>query len=157
MPYITHPIRVADQLKHAGASKELICAGYLHDTVEDTPVSLEDIKKTFGVKIANLVAAHTEDKSKSWKERKQRTIDTLTIADPELKYLIVADKLDNLLSLEKDLQVYGKEVWKNFNAGPDQQKWYYESIAQKMYAGLSEKDIPHFFKEYEEAVQRFFG
>src|SRR5699024_12152702 len=65
VPYITHPIRVAEKLKLVGASEELICAGYLHDTVEDTSVEIVDIQKTFGTRVADLVAAHTEDKSRS--------------------------------------------------------------------------------------------
>jgi len=157
IPYITHPNRVAVRLKQAGASDELVCAGYLHDVVEDTPVEIEDIKEKFGMKVAHFVAAHTEDKSKSWQERKQHTIDTIKNADKEVKYLIVADKLDNLLSLEKDLQDQGSKIWKNFNAGPDQQKWYYVSIAENMYTGLAKQDIPDYFKEYKETVKRVFG
>jgi len=157
VPYITHPIRVAEKLKLVGASEELICAGYLHDTVEDTSVEIVDIQKTFGTKVADLVAAHTEDKSRSWKERKQHTIDTVSQANRDVKYLIVADKLDNLLSLEKDIKTQGNQIWKNFNAGPDQQRWYYESIAKHMYTGLEKENIPSLFKEYEEAVNRFFS
>lgn len=156
-PYITHPIRVAERLKQAGANDELIAAGYLHDTVEDTAVRITDIKDAFGSKVADLVAAHTEDKTKSWQERKQHTIDTIQQADKEIKYLIVADKLDNLLSLEKDLRELGEYIWKNFNAGFDKQKWYYESIAKNMYQGLAKWDIPDFFKQYEETVERVFG
>lgn len=156
-PYVTHPIRVAERLKQAGASKELIAAGYLHDTVEDTSVEIKDIEETFGPKVAQLVAAHTEDKTKSWKERKQHTIDLIKHADKEVKYLIVADKLDNLLSIEKDLKDLGERIWNNFNAGPDLQKWYYESIADNMYQGLAPQDIPDFFKQYEETVKRVFG
>lgn len=155
-PYITHPIRVADRLKKAGCCEALICAGYLHDVVEDTPITIEDIKDQFGAQVAALVAAHTEDKTKSWQERKQHTIATIKYAEKEVKYLIVADKLDNLLGLEKDLQNQGEEVWQHFNAGPDKQKWYYESIAEYMCIGLDEKDIPDYFKEYEKAVQRVF-
>src|SRR5699024_6331255 len=157
VPYITHPIRVAEKLKLVGASEELICAGYLHDTVEDTSVEIVDIQKTFGTRVADLVAAHTEDKSRSWKERKQHTIDTVSQANRDVKYLIVADKLDNLLSLEKDIKTQGNQIWKNFNAGPDQQRWYYESIAKHMYTGLEKENIPSLFKEYEEAVNRFFS
>lgn len=156
-PYITHPIRVAKRLEMFGCSEALIAAAYLHDVVEDTDVALEDIEETFGTKIAELVAAHTEDKSKSWQERKQHTIDTLKHANKEVKYLIVADRLDNLLGLEKDLKEKGDAIWENFNAGPDKQKWYNENVVRNMYVGLEVKDIPAFFKEYEETVKRVFG
>src|SRR5690606_16939992 len=120
------------RLEREGYSDELVCAGYLHDVVEDTIYDIEDIELNFGKKVASIVAAHTEDKSKSWKMRKQHTIDTIKQANKEVKYLIVADKLDNLIGLEQDLITLGPSVWKNFNAGIEEQKWYNESIAQNM-------------------------
>ncbi|WP_010098227.1 HD domain-containing protein [Ornithinibacillus scapharcae] len=155
--YITHPIRVAERLEREGFSDELVCAGYLHDVVEDTIYEREDIERLFGIKVADMVAAHTEDKSKSWKDRKQHTIDTIKQADKEIKYLIVADKLDNLIGLERDLKMLGPSVWKNFNAGIEEQKWYNESIAQYMKNGLHEHEIPAYFLEYENLVKKVFG
>ena len=156
IPYITHPIRVAAILEKAGAGEELISAGYLHDVVEDTPVEIEEIEKVFGKQIASLVRAHTEDKSKSWQERKQHTIDTLKTANRDIKQLIVADRLDNLLSVEKDLEEKGPAIWDIFNAGADKQRWYNEEIAKNMYAGLNKNEIPAFFEEFAEAVDRVF-
>lgn len=157
IPYITHPIRVAERLESIHASDELICAAYLHDVVEDTPFEIEDIEQQFGPRVAHLVAAHTEDKSKSWQERKQHTIDIMKDAEKEVKYLIVADRLDNLLDLEKDLQQLGEQAWDIFNAPYEKQKWYNESIAKNMYVGLAEQDIPPFFEDFEQAIQRVFG
>lgn len=156
-PYINHPLRVAKRLQDVRSSDELVCAAYLHDVVEDTPFEIEDIESLFGPRIASIVAAHTEDKSKSWKERKQHTIDTVKVADKEVKYLIVADRLDNLLDFEKDLKQFGDTVWDNFNAGYDDQKWYNESIVNHMCDALNENDIPMFFREYEQAVKRVFS
>ena len=156
IPYITHPIRVAERLESIHASDELICAAYLHDVVEDTPFEIEDIEQQFGPRVAHLVAAHTEDKSKSWQERKQHTIDIMKDAEKEVKYLIVADRLDNLLDLEKDLQQLGEQAWDIFNAPYEKQKWYNESIAKNMYVGLAEQDIPPFFEDFEQVIQRVF-
>ncbi|WP_164670886.1 HD domain-containing protein [Virgibacillus doumboii] len=155
--YITHPIRVAERLQEAGFSDELICAGYLHDVVEDTPYEMEDIEDAFGPRVTHLVAAHTEDKSKSWQERKQHTIDTVKYAEKEVKYLIVADKLDNLLSMEKEYERQGDALWYNFNAGYEQQKWYNKSIEENMCVGLAESEIPAYFQKFSEAVKRVFG
>jgi (p)ppGpp synthase/HD superfamily hydrolase len=156
-PYITHPIRVAAQLENADFSDELVCAGYLHDVVEDTIYNIEDIEKEFGPEVARLVAAHTEDKSKSWQARKQHTIDTFKTADKDVKYLIVADKLDNLQDLEQSLQQQGAVVWEKFNAGKNKQKWYNESIAAHMYDGLDTEDTPNYFQTFAETVERVFG
>ncbi|WP_375540665.1 HD domain-containing protein [Virgibacillus saliphilus] len=156
-PYISHPIRVAERLEENGFTDEVVCAGYLHDVVEDTPYEMKDIKCEFGERVAKLVAAHTEDKSKSWQERKQHTIDTITYAQKEIKYLIVADKLDNLLEMERDLKLQGDAAWDKFSAGFEKQKWYNQSIATNMYVGLDPNDAPDYFGEFEEAVERVFG
>lgn len=155
-PYITHSIRVAERLEQAGLADELVCAAYLHDVVEDTPYEIEDIENKFGKKVAYLVAAHTEDKSKSWLERKQHTIDTVKSAEKEIKYLIVADKLDNLLDMEKAFAQQGDVIWNHFHAGPEKQKWYNVSIAKNMYFGLDSNEVPGYFKEFEEVVGQFF-
>lgn len=157
VPYVTHPIRVAERLENTGASDELICAGYLHDVVEDTLYTIADIERHFGPKVAKLVAAHTEDKSKSWQERKEHTIKTLKHADKEVKYLIVADKLDNILDLEKDIQANGAIIWEKFNASIEKQRWYNQAIAENMYKGLAVEETPVYFKEFAEAVDRVFG
>jgi len=156
-PYITHPIRVAERLEQEGFSNELVCAAYLHDIVEDTSYETEDIIDMFGEKIAHLVAAHTEDKAKSWTERKQHTIETVREAEKEIKYLIVADRLDNLLDMEKELKQQGHAIWEHFNAGFEKQKWYHISIAENMYVGLDNEDVPDFFGEFAETVKRVFG
>ncbi|MBU5265469.1 HD domain-containing protein [Virgibacillus proomii] len=157
LPYITHPIRVAKILEEAGCSVEVICAGFLHDVVEDTCNTIKDIEAHFGEHIASIVQAHTEDKSLTWQERKQHTISLVKSANKEIKQLIVADKLDNLLSIEEDLNTYGNVVWDNFSAPFEKQKWYYQSIADVMYHDLSANEIPAYFKTYEKAVARVFG
>lgn len=155
-PYISHPIRVAKQLEKCQLPEELICAGYLHDVVEDTPINMEDIEQHFGKRVANIVAAHTEDKSKSWKERKQETIEAVKAGSKEVKYLIVADKLDNLLDVQALQSSMGDDVWKEFRANKEEQQWYNEAIVEHMYEGLEEKDIPAFFHTYEHVVQEVF-
>ncbi|QAS52594.1 HD domain-containing protein [Halobacillus litoralis] len=154
--YIVHPIRVAEILKEAGYRDAVICAGYLHDVAEDTEYSLDDIEKEFGVTVKNLVASHTEDKSKSWQERKQHTIDTVASGSEEIKALIIADKLDNLRSLKKEMDIHGEVVWNFFNAGYDSQKWYNESIAKAIETGHSKNGAPLFFFDYRKLVKQTF-
>lgn len=156
-PYVTHPIRVAERLEKNGYSTELVCAGYLHDVAEDTLYEIDDIEREFGDRVAALVAAHTEDKSKTWQERKQHTIDRIRYAEKEVKCLIIADKLDNLICLEKNLKQQGDNVWNNFNAGFEKQMWYNRSIVANMYVGLDDRNVPDYFREYANVVERFFG
>jgi len=152
-PYVEHPIRVAKILKEAGFREEVIIAGLLHDTVEDTDVTLEEIEEKFGSDVANIVAYHTEDKSLSWEERKQHTIDVVKTAPYEVKALIIADKLDNLQSLKQQYDVMGEEVWKAFKRGKEQQCWYNCSIVDVI---STFEDSPQFFATYQQLVRAFF-
>lgn len=100
MPYIVHPLEVMHILELMHADKQLMAAGVLHDTVEDTKATIEDIEKRFGKDVAELVAAHTEkDKSKPWKERKTEALDHLYDAPERVKMLVLADKLANIRAI----------------------------------------------------------
>lgn len=156
-PYIMHPIAVAKILEESGLSQEVIAAGLLHDTVEDTPATIEDIADHFGEIVSNIVAAHTEDKTKSWEERKQHTIDVSKSGPIEVKALIAADKLDNLRSLVESYAVKKDKVWDTFKRGYEKQKWYHLSVANNIFIGLDEKDIPAFFYQFKNEAEQFFN
>ena len=92
-PYIVHPMEVLQLLTEMQASEEIKVAGVLHDTVEDTAMTIEDIEEYFGSLVAGYVAFSTEDKSKTWFERKKRTIEKSKNTPIEIKKLKLADKL----------------------------------------------------------------
>lgn len=127
VPYIVHPLEVVTILQRMNAGTELLCAGALHDTVEDTAATLEEIEAEFGGHVAELVAAHTEDKSRTWEERKQISNEHLQMASDEVRRLILADKLSNLRSIAADLRLQGdsEEYWQKYNRGRTAQSWYY--------------------------------
>lgn len=158
-PMVSHPIRVADTLKRFGFSVETVIAGFLHDVVEDTDVTLDDIEKEFGAEVRRIVAGNTEDKTKTWLERKQHTIDWIRTAPLEVRALIVADKLDNLMCLIQDHGDVGEEIWDSFAKGRLEQSWYFTSIADGMYApsaDIQPGDFPSFFDEYNLLANAFF-
>jgi len=133
IPYITHPVAVGMLLVKNGYSEEIVAAGILHDTVEDTPITLEEIKKEFGENIAEIVEGSSEpNKSLSWKERKEHTIDFLKTASEDIHAVVCADKLHNIRSIIRDYEQVGEEVWGRFNAGKEQQKWYYKNIVESL-------------------------
>ncbi|MFS0781824.1 HD domain-containing protein [Bacillus sp. 1P06AnD] len=153
-PYIEHPKRVSFILKQANLDEDIVIAGLLHDTVEDTPVTIEDIQAAFGDRVAEIVASHTENKALSWEERKKHTIETVKAAPMEIKALIVADKLDNIRSLVEQYGSLGENMWKAFKRGPDKQAWYNRSVAD----AIKEVDNPPaFFTEYRDLVAEFFN
>jgi (p)ppGpp synthase/HD superfamily hydrolase len=129
IPYITHPVAVGMILMKAGYDEELISAGILHDTVEDTPLTLNTIEEIFGSRVARIVAGCSEpDKTLGWEDRKRHTIEYLKTAPLEIRVVVCADKLHNIRSISDDYQQMGEAVWTKFKRGKDQQKWYYQNV-----------------------------
>ncbi|MHA1967786.1 MAG: HD domain-containing protein [Candidatus Hodarchaeales archaeon] len=144
-PYIVHPMDVATILMKNKASEDIIIAGLLHDLIEDEGVSYDDIKEKFSRKVADLVIAVSEpeelkntkkDPRKTWKQRKNHTIERITKASFDVKLLSCADKLANIRDLYNDYSILGEKLWEKFNAPKEDQKWYYYSMLQ----GFSEGD-----------------
>lgn len=152
IPYILHPLEVLQILYSMRADTNLMIAGVLHDTVEDTDTTLDEIKELFGDDVAELVASNSEDKSKSWDERKQHTIDELASAPKRVKMLIMADKLSNIRSIAYDYEARGDGLWKRFNAPKEKQAWYYDGILDALY---DMQDIPDCEKAYWELTGLF--
>lgn len=131
-PYILHPLEAMQILASVKADTFLLIAGVLHDTVEDTETTIEEIAELFGSDVADLVSANSEDKSKSWDERKTHTIKSLKEAPLRVKMLIAADKIANLRSIAADYKELGEDLWKRFNAPKEKQAWYYCGIQKSL-------------------------
>jgi guanosine-3',5'-bis(diphosphate) 3'-pyrophosphohydrolase len=97
-PYINHPIALADVLVNEGGvtDVEVLCAALLHDTVEDTATTREELENAFGTKIARIVAEVTDDKSLPKAERKRAQVEHAARLSAEAKLVKLADKICNL-------------------------------------------------------------
>lgn len=127
--YIIHPLSVGLILAKTGADENVIIAGVLHDTIEDTVVTKEDIEKEFGAEIAEIVNDVTEqDKSIPWSDRKR--IATEHIAHMNHGSLLVksADQLHNMADIIEDYKTYGEDMFKRFNASKKQQLDRYKKL-----------------------------
>ncbi len=132
-PMIIHPISVGMLLEEYNYDDNVICAGYLHDVVEDTPHTFQDIENEFGKDIASLVYNASEpDKSLSWEERKIHTIETIKTASLRSKVIVCADKINNLEDLMIHFFKTGKKDFSFFKRGEEKQKWYYTSIYESL-------------------------
>lgn len=127
-PYITHPYAVGLILLEAGCTEAVIIAGILHDTVEDTDLTLEFIRERFGADIANIVDGCSENKALRWRARKTERIEALRTASPEVCTVTCADKLHNLRTIISEYDLIGDSVWDRFHGGVEDQAWYYRSI-----------------------------
>ena len=154
-PMIFHPINVGQILKEYGFDENVVAAGFLHDVVEDTDCTIEDIEKEFGDDITSLVYGASEpDKSLPWEERKKHTIESIKDMDIRHKALICADKISNL----EDLNIlFGKTAKYDFSAfkrGFKEQQWYYTGVYEALIQ--DEDEIHPIFNKYKDLLERVF-
>lgn len=145
-PYIVHPIEVAEIVSEMTDDEEIICAAYLHDTVEDCKgVTKQMLAKDFSERVADIVAGESEDKTKSWMERKTATIEHLKNASPEVKMVCLADKLSNIRDIDRDYRAVGEELWNRFRMKDKNTiGWYYKAIRDALKDSLGDT------KQYQE-------
>ena len=160
LPYILHPLEAGVIVSGMTKDEEVIAAAILHDVLEDTSVTYEQLKKEFG-KAADYVNAESENKRRelpaeaTWKIRKQETIEHLMQETcKEIKMIALADKLSNIRSLYKDYQEVGEELWKRFHEKrKEEQGWYYKSLV----TALQDMDCFLAWQEYKLLVEKVFG
>ena len=161
IPYILHPMEVASIAGGITTDVEVLTAALLHDTVEDTDVTLDTIKSQFGDRVAALVASETEDKrrdrspAETWMQRKVESLAALRNAiDPGVRVLWLSDKLANMRSFARQYEKEGDRMWKDYNqTDPAQQAWYYRTIE----ALTSDLKDTNAWKELRALNARVFG
>lgn len=97
-PYLNHPIEVASLIAEIGGIENdtVLAAALLHDTVEDTDATAEELQELFGDKVTSIVLEVTDDKSLPKSERKQIQVDQAAALSPEAKLIRIADKISNI-------------------------------------------------------------
>ena len=160
-PYILHPMEAAVIVGTMTDDQNLIAAAALHDVVEDTGITIEEIEEKFGKRVRELVEAETEDKRENlppeatWRIRKEESLEVLKNAD-DIAVLMVwlGDKLANMRAIYRDFKVEGVQMWQRFNQKDvNEQAWYYKSIA-KLTERLSDTSA---WIEYKTLTELVFG
>lgn len=148
-PYINHPLRVAENLSAINAPEVAIIAALLHDTVEDTDTTMDDIAALFGPAVRDVTCEVTDDKSKPSPVRKQAQIDRAPHASTCAKYVKLSDKLDNCSDL-----IGSTPVGWNANRVAEYFAWSEKVVAglRGTHAGL-ESRLDKVFSQREIAVQ----
>lgn len=159
IPYITHPLNVARILIDHDCPAPVIMAGILHDTLEDTRVTFDDLQETFGKEIAELVNSVSEPNKSDWiwENRKAHTIKNLKTASQEQLILSLADKLDNIRMMHEDYERIGDKLWKRFNRPKEKQKWYYENLTSVFLERLTDEKCLPLVKCFKTEVKNVFG
>ena len=159
-PYIVHPLEAMEIVSTMTRDQELLAAAALHDTLEDTDVTMEQIRAEFGDRVASLVATETDiviegvADEDSWHARKQAAIDRLASASRDAKIVALGDKLSNMRAIARDFAVQGDALWNLFRVKDRKEhEWHYRGLA----ASLRELEDSFAYKEFKRLVDEVFG
>lgn len=156
-PYIIHPMEAVAIVATMTNDQEMLAAAILHDVVEDTDVTLEQIRELFGDRVAELVRHETAplDENLTWRERKTLQVEQLAAAPHDSKIVALGDKLSNMSGIALDYRQVGDEVWSRFHApnGKPDVEWYYRSLAD----ALSELSETVAYQEFVRLLEKIFG
>mgnify|MGYP002852778917 CR=1 FL=1 len=160
LPYILHVVETAGIVHKMTDEANIISAAALHDVLEDTDVTEEELRKEFGEDVLELVRYQTEDKrrerpaSETWKERKEEALHHYAGAPIRAKQIALADKVSNMRASKRDYEKLGIDMWSKFNEkDPKQQAWYYRSLLEV----LAELRDTEPYQEYQSLVRFIFG
>ena len=152
IPYILHPLDVAAICAQLTEDEDVIAAAVLHDVIEDTSFTEDDLREQFGDRITGFVMGNSENKRRelpaqeTWLIRKQETLEHLKSASVEVKTIAFADKLSNLRSTVIDYTKLGESFWERFQQkDPDLHLWYYRGV----YDACEELDASPLYLEYD--------
>ena len=159
-PYIVHPMEAVAIVATITADQEMLAAAALHDVVEDTPTTVDDIRAQFGDRVARLVAAESDpevvgmSREESWRFRKEVSIRRLASDTRDAKIVALGDKLSNMRAIARDYAVQGDELWQLFNEkDPAAHAWHYRGLV----SALAELSDTFAYKEFIQLVDQVFG
>ena len=159
-PYIAHPLEAMSIVATMTNDQELLAAACLHDVIEDTDITYEDIKKEFGERIADLVKAESDeefpdlDPKDSWKMRKQIAIDRLANSSRDVQMVAMGDKLSNMRAMYRDYKKVGEELWQLFHVtDPSLHEWHYRGLAN----ALRNLEDTEPYKEFVHLINKTFS
>ena len=136
-PYVKHPVLVASDISRAGFDPEMVAAALLHDIVEDSDVSVDDVQERFGRRVSVLVEALTDDvEVEPYERRKALHREQVVAAGPEAAAIFAADKLDNVRALRSAYAENGEAVAERFKQPLDMKLrvWFADAEMVSAYA-----------------------
>jgi len=163
-PYIVHPMEAVEIVATITPDQELLAAAALHDTIEDTDVTVNQLREAFGNRVAELVHSESdqldgevftggENESETWHARKQAAIDRLAAASHDAKIVAMGDKLSNMRAIWRDYQQQGDALWQIFHVKDKaSHEWHYRGLA----ASLSELHDTFAYREFVRLIDEVF-
>ena len=158
-PYIVHPMEAVEIVATITSDQELLAAAALHDTIEDTNVTVDELRREFGDRIADLVFAESDQfaegvsEEDSWHDRKQAAITRLKNAPHDAKIVAMGDKLSNMRAIARDYAMKGDELWNIFHVkNKADHEWHYRGLADS----LSELRDTFAYQEFVALINQVF-
>ncbi len=159
-PYILHPAEVGAIIASLTTDEEVIAAGILHDTIEDTDTVYSEIEEIFGERVAWYVMSETENKYKdkpaeeTWMRRKEDSLKEIAgTKDINIKIIWLADKLSNIRSMRGVYRQIGDDLFTFFHQkDKSMHEWYYRTLA----ASLSELSDTDAYIELMNSINEIF-
>ncbi len=141
LPYITHLFSVALLVAEDGANDDVVTAALLHDTLEDTKTTCEEIIEIFNENVAGLVESVSEIKEKDgatldWKGRKTHYLAQVESASDDAVLIAIADKIDNIESKLEAFQKEGAVLLKRWKQPVEEYLWYHGEVLRIAHARL---------------------
>ena len=163
-PYIVHPLEAMAIVATITPDQELLAAAALHDVIEDTEVTVDELREMFGERIAHLVHAESDqlngelfdgqNEEETWHDRKQAAIDRLAAAPHDAKIVAMGDKLSNMRAIARDYKEKGDALWSIFHVKDKaSHEWHYRGLA----ASLSELSDTFAYQEFVQLINEVFA
>lgn len=159
-PYAVHPLEAAAIVATITPDQELLSAAVLHDVIEDTDYTADDVRARFGSRVADAVVAESEvpvegkSAEASWHERKQAAMDRLAAAPRDSKIVAMGDKLSNMRAISSDYDKLGDVLWDRFHVSdPAEHEWHYRGLA----AALAELADTEAYQEFVRLIDHVWA
>jgi len=110
----------------------VVAAALVHDVLEDTDVSEEELRRELGDEVVDIVVSVSNDDTLPWEDKKKKYVETVRSASEGAKAVATADKIHNLESLLGAYAKQGNKVWEHFNAGMEKKIWFEESMLEML-------------------------
>jgi (p)ppGpp synthase/HD superfamily hydrolase len=159
LPYVVHPVTVALILSRYTGDEDTIIAGLLHDVLEDTLVTADEIERAFGEKVRDTVLDVTEPNlpGLSWETRKARYLRRLQAAPRPSLLVAGADKTANLISMVAAHATAGDALWERFHATPAVKLAFYRQVHALIRSSWSTCPLLQEFGNRLEEAERKLG
>ena len=131
-PYIVHPIMVARILAEHGFDDTVQAAALVHDVIEDTAVTEDQLRAELGDEIVDIVVAVSEDKNLEWEARKEAYIEAVVNASEAVKAVSVTDKIHNAQSLIHHHSLVGEAAWCVYSRPREQKLWFEQTLHDRL-------------------------